>query len=148
MAMCWGKALGQDPQRKDTSKPKVDSNRISPADTAVTGNDSLRFPITDRRGDKLNYPRKNSFDLKDPSNIADSLVYDPATKSYYIIEKIGNSYYRKPGSISFDEYMRLKSDQMERIIFMIVPIPSISLTVNCKTRLKVHTGLLTDFWKW
>jgi len=50
----------------------------------------LRFPIADRRGDKLSYPRKSTFDLKDPSNISDSLIYDPATKSYYIIEKIGS----------------------------------------------------------
>ncbi len=118
MAMCWGDAFGQDSTRKDTSRPiAADSNRISPADTAVTGNDSLRFPITDRRGDKLNFPNRNSFDLKDPSNISDSIIYDPATKSYYIIEKIGNNYYRKPASFSVDEFMRLKSDQMERDYF-------------------------------
>ena len=76
-----GSAFGQDPQRKDTTRPvAVDSNRISPADTAVTGNDSLRFPISDRRGDKLTNPRKNSFDLKDPSNIGDSVMYDPSNK--------------------------------------------------------------------
>ena len=143
MAMCWGEAIGQQTQRKDTSKPIVaDSNRLSAADTAVTGNDSLRFPISDRRGDKLNFPKRNSFDLKDPSNISDSVQYDPATKSYYIIEKIGSNYYRKPASYSFDEYMRLKSDQMERDYFH-DRANTISLLNRRlqKPELKVHNGL-------
>ena len=143
MGMCWGDAFGQVTQRKDTTRPMAaDSSRISPADTAVTGNDSLRFPIADRRGDKLSYPRKSTFDLKDPSNISDSLIYDPATKSYYIIEKIGSHYYRKPTSLSFDEYMRLKSAQMEKDYFH-----NRANTINLlnrklqKPELKVHNGL-------
>ena len=75
--------------------------------------DSLKYPITDRRGDKLSNPGRKSLDLKDPANIKDSIEYDPKTKQYYIIEKIGNSYYRKPTYLTFDEYMRLKGKQDE-----------------------------------
>ncbi len=33
--------------------------------------------------------------LQDPANIQDSIIYDPKTKQYYIIEKIGDFYYRE-----------------------------------------------------
>ena len=52
-------------------------------------NDTLRYPLQDRRGDKLSQKNKNPFDLRDPSNFSDSIVYDPKTKEYYIVEKVG-----------------------------------------------------------
>lgn len=75
--------------------------------------DTLRYPIKDRYSDKYSQPSKNPFDLKDPANIRDSIVYDPKTKEYYIIEKIGSKYFRKPTSLTFDEYMRIQSRKME-----------------------------------
>ena len=75
--------------------------------------DTLRYPIKDRYSDKYTQPGKNPFDLKDPTNIRDSIVYDPKTKEYYIIEKIGSKYFRKPTSLTFDEYMRIQARKME-----------------------------------
>src|SRR5688572_19920129 len=85
--------------RQDTSKPQ--------------GIDTLKFPIQDRRGDRFSNPGRSSFDLKDPSNITDSIVYDPATRQYYIIEKIGGFYYRKPTYLTFDEFMKLQARKSE-----------------------------------
>ena len=85
-------------------------------DTIPTG-DTLRYPIQDRRGDKFSIRTRNPFDLKDPANISDSITYDPKTKEYYIIEKIGSSYFRKPISLSFDEFMRLQARRSEREYF-------------------------------
>jgi cell surface protein SprA len=82
-------------------------------DTTPKKKDTLRYPIQDRYGDKYSQPKKNPFDLKDPVNIRDSVVYDPKTKEYFIIEKIGSKYFRKPTSLSFDEYMRIQSRKME-----------------------------------
>ena len=79
----------------------------------VPGNDSLRFPLQDRRSDAFSQRQKNPFDLKDPSNLTDSIVYDPKTKEYYIIEKIGGKYFRKPTSIGFDEFMRIQARKAE-----------------------------------
>ena len=90
--------------QQDTSKPAKHS-------------DTLKFPIEDRRGDPFSNPSKNPFNLKDPSNIKDSVEYDPKTNQYYIIEKIGNKYYRKPTYLSFDEYMRIQSRQSENDYF-------------------------------
>jgi hypothetical protein len=75
--------------------------------------DTLKFPLQDRRGDKLSNPSKNPFDLRDPANKTDSIEYDPATKRYYIVEKIGNSYYRSPTYLTYDEYMRVVSRRQE-----------------------------------
>lgn len=75
--------------------------------------DSLKYPIQDRRGDKLSNPGRKSLDLKDPANIKDSIEYDPKTKQYYIVERIGNTYYRKPTYLTFDEYVKLRAKQDE-----------------------------------
>jgi cell surface protein SprA len=75
--------------------------------------DTLRYPIEDRRGDPFSNPSRNPFNLKDPSNIKDSIEYDPKTNQYYIVEKIGNDYFRKPTYLTFDELMYLRSMQSE-----------------------------------
>src|SRR4030095_16061718 len=82
-------------------------------DTTKRPTDTLRFPIHDRRGDKISNPGRTTFNLKDPSNISDSIIYDPITKEYYIIEKVGNQYYRKPTTLTLDEYMQLRGRQDE-----------------------------------
>ncbi|MBX3254969.1 MAG: cell surface protein SprA [Chitinophagaceae bacterium] len=61
--------------------------------------------------------RYSSFDLNDPSNIKDSIVYDHKEKKYYIIEKIGDKYYRKPTSLTFEEFMRIQSRKQETDYF-------------------------------
>lgn len=75
--------------------------------------DTLKYPITDRRGDRYSTPRRNSLDLKDPVNITDSVVYDAKTKQYYIIEKVGSFYYRKPTYLTFDEFLALQARKAE-----------------------------------
>ena len=84
----------------------------NPTDTAGNPLDSLRFPIHDRRGDPLSNPGRN-FDLRDPPNIKDSIQYDPVTKQYYIVEKVGNQYFRKPTYLTFDELMQLEAQKDE-----------------------------------
>ncbi|HUR12219.1 MAG TPA: cell surface protein SprA [Flavitalea sp.] len=75
--------------------------------------DTLKFPIRDRRGDRYSDQGRHSFDLKDPANISDSIIYDPKTKQYYIIEKVGKTYYRKPTYLTFDEFMQLQARKAE-----------------------------------
>ncbi|MEY3245433.1 MAG: cell surface protein SprA, partial [Bacteroidota bacterium] len=84
-----------------------------PIQDTLPKKDTLRYPIIDRYSDKYTQPGKNPFDLKDPANIRDSIVYDHKAKEYYIIEKIGNKYFRKPTSLTFDEYMRIQARKME-----------------------------------
>lgn len=75
--------------------------------------DTLKYPISDRRGDKYSTPRRSTLDLKDPVNITDSVIYDPKTKQYYIIEKVGSFYYRKPTYLTFDEFLALQARKAE-----------------------------------
>ena len=81
--------------------------------THPKGETKLQFPINDRRGDPVSNFRQSTFDLKNPSNLRDSVVYDPKTKRYVVYEKIGNKYYRTPTSYSFDEYWQLRGRQSE-----------------------------------
>ena len=79
--------------------------------------DTLHYPLSDRRGDKYSSGKSNPFDLQDPANISDSIEYDPKTKQYYIVEKVGNFYYRKPTYLTFDEYLRYQSRKDENDYF-------------------------------
>ncbi|HEY4150357.1 MAG TPA: cell surface protein SprA, partial [Chitinophagaceae bacterium] len=85
------------------------------SDTIPAGNpgDSLKYPIQDRRGDKFSQQPHSSIDLKYPKNNIDSIEYDPVTKHYYIVEKIGGLYYRNPTYLTFDEVMHIRAQQME-----------------------------------
>lgn len=104
-------------QRQDSTQQKTDSTRL-PGDTAIhPATDSLHYPLHDRRGDPFSNRSRNPFDLKDPANIRDSIEYDPVTKHYYIVEKVGNQYYRKPTYLTFDELMLMQSRQSENDYF-------------------------------
>ncbi|MBI3718723.1 MAG: cell surface protein SprA [Sphingobacteriales bacterium] len=74
--------------------------------------DSLKYPISDRRGDSYSSSVRKTFDLKDPANISDSVYYDPKTKQYYIVEKIGNRYYRNPTALTFEEFQRIQNQKL------------------------------------
>src|SRR6185312_2865681 len=79
-------------------------------------NDSLHYPIHDTRGDFYSGQR-SPFDLSNPSNITDSIAYDPATKRYTVYEKIGNKYYRTPTSYSSEEFMEMEGQKAETNYF-------------------------------
>jgi cell surface protein SprA len=75
--------------------------------------DTTRFPLSDRRGDPYSYPGRTSFDFRDTAFIKKNIEYDPKTKQYYIIEKIGTQYYRTPVSFSMEEFIRLQGKKDE-----------------------------------
>lgn len=79
--------------------------------------DTTRYPLTDRRGDPYTYPNRNPFDLKDTGFVKRSIEYDPKTKQYYIVEKIGSQYYRSPATFSMDEFLKLQAEKDEQAYF-------------------------------
>jgi cell surface protein SprA len=83
----------------------------------IAANDTIPYPIEDRRGEPYTYPNRNTFDFRDTAFIKRTIEYDPKTKQYYIIEKIGNKYYRTPTSYSSDEFLRLQGQKDEEEYF-------------------------------
>ncbi|HEX7904082.1 MAG TPA: cell surface protein SprA [Chitinophagaceae bacterium] len=79
--------------------------------------DSLRFPIHDRYGDPYTYPNKNTMDFRDTSYLKKNIEYDPKTKQYYVVEKIGNQYFRTPVSFSMEEFLRIQGKKDEQDYF-------------------------------
>lgn len=70
--------------------------------------DTLRLPVEEIRDDgrRFDIPPSPLF-LKKPSNIKDSVVYDPVTRRYVIMTLIGDKYYySRPYSVSSDDFMR------------------------------------------
>ena len=86
-------------------------------DTTVRGNDSLPFPLSDRRGDAVSNQSSNPFNSFQPSSQKDSVVYDPATRRYVVYEMIGGKYFRSPVTYSFEEYWQMRNKQMEQDYF-------------------------------
>lgn len=82
----------------------------------VAKDDSLHFPIQDRRGDFLNQ-KKSTFDFKLPPNITDSIAYDPATQYYIVYEKIGDKYYRTPTYYTAEEFRAIEARRAENDYF-------------------------------
>jgi cell surface protein SprA len=79
--------------------------------------DTLQFPIRDRRTDNITGNNTHGMDLKRPVNIKDSVIYDPKTKQYYIVEKVGTRYYRTPIVLSQAEFLALMAKKQEAEYF-------------------------------
>ena len=79
--------------------------------------DTTRYPLQDRYGDPYSYPNRNTFDFRDTAFIKRKIEYDPKTKQYYIVEKIGSHYYRTPASFSMQEFINLQGKKDEEDYF-------------------------------
>ena len=76
---------------------------IFPPDSLKKGEPELRYPF----GDETVMPgsgNESSIYLKNPANIKTIVEYDPVTRQYYQSYKIGETTYRIPTTLSFDEY--------------------------------------------
>ena len=71
----------------------------------------LPYPISDRQVDFFTNDEESVMDLEDPENIRQEVEYDPETRSFIIREKIGNQDYRRPISVSYEEFMRLENEK-------------------------------------
>ncbi len=88
-------------------------NRFSYDNPAADSIPSLR----DRYGDPYSNPNRNTFDFRDTAFLKRKIEYDPKTKQYYIVEKIGNQYYRTPTSFSMEDFLRLQGRKDEEEYF-------------------------------
>ncbi len=95
---------------------QANAGYYNPAPTGFLA-DTSRYPLIDRRGDPYSNPNRNSFDLRDTGFIKRTIEYDPRTKQYYIVEKIGNQYYRTPTSFTMDEFVRMQGRKDEQDYF-------------------------------
>lgn len=84
--------------------------------------DTTRYPVTDRYGDPYSNPNRNTFDFRDTAFIKRTIEYDPKTKQYYIVEKIGSRYYRTPTSFTMEEFVRLQGKKDEEDYFKKEPL--------------------------
>lgn len=79
--------------------------------------DTLRFPIQDRRGDGYGQP-PSPMDLRDPAAVHKEIRFDPVSGRYYLEEKVGDRYFRPPGSYGRPELLDLEGRRQEEGYFM------------------------------
>lgn len=82
-------------------------------DSTKSKKDTLKFPIEDRKGNDVDNEGGKQFDLKDPSNLETEYEYDPETGKYTIKEKIGESYFRSPTEMEYDEFLDYQAKKYE-----------------------------------
>lgn len=114
IGLAWGNRVNAQQKQDSTSTAPISDTSSS---NLKNINDSLHYPINDRYGDFLSSGSTNPFDFSTPSNITDSVVYDPVTRTYVIYEKIGDRYYRNPTTYSFNDYWAMRNAQAEQEYF-------------------------------
>ena len=82
----------------------------NPPDTLIADTLKLRYPFDDQTTID---PNSSKLYLKNPSNIKTEVVYDPLTRQYVYLYKIGNMTYRVPVTMSFEEY---QEDDMQTML--------------------------------
>ncbi|NVO21635.1 MAG: cell surface protein SprA [Bacteroidetes bacterium] len=99
LTLCWGvqRTLG------GSSGPQKEGRFLNPPDSTNSNDTTLRFPL-DKETNPYEKPKTGGLYLKDPSNIKEDITFDPDSKEYTITRKIGDMDYRRPASMSFDEY--------------------------------------------
>ncbi len=59
-------------------------------------------------------PREGTFLLKNPDNVQTEVIYDPQTRRYYKVTKIGDRVVGRPRYIGFEEYLEYDMDRSLR----------------------------------
>ncbi|HQD12736.1 MAG TPA: cell surface protein SprA [Chitinophagales bacterium] len=93
------------------------SSEFTIAQSSDTSKPSLKYPIQDRNTDFLSTKSTTNIDLKDPKIIDKKVEYDISTNKYIVYEKIGNTYYKTPTYLTYDEYMEYTSRESEQSYF-------------------------------
>ena len=80
----------------------------------VQTDDSLKFQFKDQETYDTQSPEESPLYLKNPSNIKDTVEYDPSTNEYIISQKIGNYDYRPSSRMTLEEYQDYQFEQSLR----------------------------------
>ncbi len=74
------------------------------------------IPLEDRYGDFIYDQSDNPFDIL-PSDLEQTVEYDPETDSYIVYERLGDEYFRTPTTMTFDEYLDWRAKEQEKKYF-------------------------------
>ena len=98
----WGWAAMK-PATHSFGKEILSDGLAAPGDSDTT---ALPYPFTDRYGDKYGpWQTPRHLFLGDPSNVKETIEYDPKEGVYNIEERMGNIFYRNPSYLTFDEFV-------------------------------------------
>lgn len=72
---------------------------------------NLRFPIPQQTEPFTGNNPSHPFYLNNPSNVNDTIVYDPINNQYIFYSKMGDIDYQTPNIMSFEEYLKYDMDK-------------------------------------
>lgn len=89
---------------------KLPVNKKSPfyiTENEESTNKELPYVFEDKSDNTVAKDKRESpLFLSTPENIETKVVYDPETKSYYVMQKVGDQWYRRPKALTFQEYLQ------------------------------------------
>lgn len=113
-------------QQVDTVKNKKSKNgrivnKKSPfhKDNPNAKDESLRYPFNDEN-DNVEYgsQKHSPLYMDDPENIKTTITFDPVTGQYTLVKKIGNLNYRRPITMTAQEYGKYQAEKSIRDYWM------------------------------
>ena len=105
----------------------------------------LPFPLYNPLNPSQNLPQ--SFDLGDPTNLQQGIVYDPESGGYIYTETIGNGlYYRSPSIMSLQEYIDLENKKSMQMDWQEIIEEEISENRQLELPIKVGSKLFENFF--
>lgn len=104
-----GVSVGKSQETSTETRP-----RTTATDTTATDSAKLTYPLRDYPFLNLQTGKRRGFGFDNPSNIKREVVYDPTTKQYIVKEKLGNTLFRPPQYLSFEEYQRYENQLLLR----------------------------------
>jgi len=73
----------------------------------------LHFPVQQQEQIDPATPEQPAINLKDPSNVKQTVEYDPVENRYYINEQVGDHDIKNPTYLTPEEYLKVKGQQDE-----------------------------------
>lgn len=111
----------QDTIKRANSKSGRIVNSKSPfyKDNPDAKDNSLRYPFDDVNDNQEYGSQKQSpLYLKDPKNILSSIKYDPVSGNYILVTRVGGVDYRRPISMTAEEYKKYEAEKSLRDYWM------------------------------
>jgi cell surface protein SprA len=112
----------QDTIPEDLGGPdRVTDNVKSPffKDNPDAKDNSLPYPFEDvSDNQELGSQNQSPLYLKDPKNIVTTIQYDPLTGNYILITRVGDTEYRRPTSMTAEEYEQYEAEKSLRDYWM------------------------------
>ena len=99
-----------------TGAQAAPQNTITPPPDSANTADTIDLPFEFQDEDGLHFERdyESPLFMRDPANMRTEIIYDPESGQYIFKDKVGNLDYRRPSSMSFEDFQDYQTENTLR----------------------------------